>query len=266
MTTPKAIIGPQRAMTTTGGDAAVVVDNVVYSYAPGYQPAIQYHSIPSSCTGGADTLDEARSSYRTQVAGLLNVDRHELPPAIEHLEAVVAGMWVRTKVGAIHRGRDADRMFLQILLSRGQAQDELRAHLDAATAAGDAPVVVIVEPDDTLGTVLDQMTAHDALLVAYSDIQNTVGWIALYGAQADASNHVAHTFENPGLRDMPIDSFTRTHVTANSRAVRVRPYPPRDAMPFQGATSQPRGTSTMTGELEPEDTTMAPSADSNDDG
>ena len=153
MTTPKAIIGPHRAMTTTGGDAAVVVDNVVYSYAPGYQPAIQYHSIPSSCTGGADTLDEARSSYRTQVARRLNVDRHELPPAIEHLEAVVAGMWVRTKVGAIHRGRDADRMFLQILLSRGQAQDELRAHLDAATAAGEAPVVVIVEPDDTLGTV-----------------------------------------------------------------------------------------------------------------
>jgi hypothetical protein len=266
MTTPKAIIGPHSATTTTGGEAAAVVENVVYSYDPGYQPAIRYHSIPSSCTGGADTLNEARSSYRSQVAGLLNVDRHELPSVIEHLEAVVAGMWVRTKVGAIHRDRDTDRMFLQILLSRGQAQDELRAHLDSATAAGDAPVVVIVEPDDTLGTVLDQMTAHDALLVAYSDIQNTVGWIAIYGAQADAANHVAHTFEHAGLRDTPIDTFTRTHITANPRAVRVRPYPPRDAVLFQCTTRQPRGTSTMTDHLEPDNTTMTPRPDSNDDG
>jgi hypothetical protein len=266
VTNPKAITGPHSATTATAGAAAAVVENVVYTYDPGCQPAIQYHSIPSSCAGGANTLHEARSSYRTQMAGLLNVDRHELPSVIEHLEAVVAGMWVRTKVGAIHRGRDADRMFLQILVSRGQAQDALRAHLDSATAAGDAPVVVIVEPDDTLGTVLDQMTTHDALLVAYSDMQTAVGWIAIYGAQADAANHVPQTFEHAGLRDMPIDTFIRTHATANSRAVRVRPYPPRDAVLFQFTRSRPPGTSTVTGHLEPDITAMAPRADSNDDG
>jgi hypothetical protein len=65
---------------------------------------------------------------------LLDVSRDELPPVVEHLEAVVAGMWVRTKVGAVHRDPVSDRMSLQSLLSAGRAQDELRDQLQLATS------------------------------------------------------------------------------------------------------------------------------------
>ena len=98
------------------------VENVVYRYNPDEHPAVRYHAIPSGCAGGANDLGAARSSYRSDLIGLLHVDRHDLPPVIEHLEAVVDGMWVRSKVGAVHRDRSADRMFLQTLLAPGSAR------------------------------------------------------------------------------------------------------------------------------------------------
>jgi hypothetical protein len=48
-------------------------------------------------------------------------------------------------------------MFLQTLLSAGPAQHALRGQLELATSRGATPVVVIVEPDDTLDAVLAQM-------------------------------------------------------------------------------------------------------------
>ena len=119
---------------------------------------IRYHSIPPSCAGAANTLADARASYRADLTGLLHVGKRELPPVTEHVETVVHGMLVREKVGAVHRDHAADRMFLQTLLADGQAQDELRAYLDRACGAGVEPVVVLAEPQDTVGSVLDQMT------------------------------------------------------------------------------------------------------------
>ena len=201
-----------------------MTENVVYSYDPDDRPAIHYHSIPSSCAGGAGTLGEARSSYRSQLTGLLNVSRDELPAVIEHLEAVVAGTWVRTRVGAVHRDRFSDRMFLQTLLSPGLAQDELRSDLDGASRRGIRPVIVIVEPDDTLGSVLDQMTVRDALWVAYPDDENVVGWVVICGP--DASGPDATTaVDIADLRGMPIAAYAATFA-ANTR---VRPHPQRRA-------------------------------------
>lgn len=201
-----------------------MTENVVYSYDPDDRPAIHYHSIPSSCAGGAGTLGEARSSYRSQLTGLLNVSRDELPAVIEHLEAVVAGTWVRTRVGAVHRDRFSDRMFLQTLLSPGQGQDELRAHLDRARGRGVSPVVVIVEPDDTLGSVLDQMTPRDALWVTFPDDENVVGWVVVYGPEAGGADDIATTVDIADLWSMPIEAFARTHAAADSRAVRMWPH------------------------------------------
>ena len=98
------------------------VEHVIYSYAPERRPAIRYRSVPSLRTGEANTLGAARSSFRTDLARWLHVDRRELPTVTEHLEAVVAEMWVRTKVGAVHRDRLEDRMFLQTLLKDGRAR------------------------------------------------------------------------------------------------------------------------------------------------
>jgi hypothetical protein len=64
---------------------------------------------------------------------MLGVSRRELPPVVEHLEAVVADMWVRSEVGAVHRDPLGDRMFLQTLLSKGPAQDAMQADLRRAT-------------------------------------------------------------------------------------------------------------------------------------
>ena len=62
-----------------------VKENVVYSYVPDEEPAVRYHSIPLSCAGAANTLADARASYRADLTGLLHVGKRELPPVTEHV-------------------------------------------------------------------------------------------------------------------------------------------------------------------------------------
>jgi hypothetical protein len=199
-------------------------EHVVYRHEPEYVPFITYYSIPRARTGGANTLDDARKSYRSSMTQLLNVSRHELPPVVEHLEAVVAGMWVRTKVGAVHRDPVSGRMFLQTLLSAGPAQDELRDHLQLAARRGTTPVVVIVAPDVTLEAVLAQMSAEDAFLVAHADTQDVVGWVALYGPDADAVDDARDFVDHTAVPAIPIGALTRACADADSRAMRVHPH------------------------------------------
>lgn len=162
-------------------------ENVVYNYSPEFAPAIRYRAIPSSCTGAAETLAEARAAYRSDLSGLLRVGRCELPPVVEHVETKVLGILVREKVGAVHRDLVADRMLLQTLLADGQAQQELRAYLDSASGVGVEPVVVLADPQDTVDSVLEQMTGTDAVVVAHCDPARAVGWAAIYGPEVDAA-------------------------------------------------------------------------------
>lgn len=193
------------------------VENVVYRYNPDEHPAVRYHAIPSGCAGGANELGAARSSYRSDLIGLLHVDRHDLPPVIEHLEAVVDGMWVRSKVGAVHRDRSADRMFLQTLLAPGSAQETLRAQVALATDRGLEPVVVLTESVDTVGSVLAQMTPRDTVVIAYSDVESTVGWAAIHGAKAEVRQDIPRVPSGGELRDMPIWRFTQRYGAASGR-------------------------------------------------
>jgi hypothetical protein len=203
---------------------SAITEHVGYRYDPEYVPAITYHSMPHMRVGGADTLDDARKSYRFTMTRLFDVSRHELPPAVEHLEALVAGTWVRTKVGAVHRDPISGRMFLQTLLSAGPAQHALRDHLQLAASRGPTPVVVIVEPDDTLDALFAQMRAEDALLVAHADPQDAVGWVALYGPNACGIDDARHIAEHAEVRMMPIEALTRACADADSRALRFDPY------------------------------------------
>ncbi len=193
-----------------------LTENVVYRYTPDEHPAIRYRSTPSLCTGTADTLAEARARYRADLTALLDVDRRELPPVIEHVESVVHGMWVREKVGAVHRDHSADRMFLQTLLADGQAQAELRAYLNRACGVGVEPVIVLTEREDTVGSVLDQMTPRDAVLVAYSDPDRDVGWAAIYGPEAEAAVDVPRVSTDAQLCRLPVgalpDRYARMRV------------------------------------------------------
>jgi hypothetical protein len=198
------------------------IENVVYHYQYDDQPAIRYHAIPSACAGSAEDLGAARSAYRGDLTALLNVDRHELPPVIEHLEADVEGMWVRTKVGAVHRDHSEDRMFLQTLLAPGRVQDELRAQLELAAGRGMNPVVVIVERADTVGLVLDQMTPRDTVVMAYSDIEATVGWAVIYGPEAAGHQDIPRAPSDAQLRDMSVGEFAhRFGAASGQHAVQV---------------------------------------------
>lgn len=188
----------------------MTAENVVYTYAPESRPAIRYYSVPRCRAGVADTLDDARSAYRADLTALLHVERSALPPVVEHVEAVVHGMWVRERVGAVHRDHGADRMLLQAVLAPGVAQDDLRAYVEAATAGGAEPVVLLVEPDEPVGAVLDQMTPHDAVVVAYCDAAAEVGWTAIYGPDACGAEDMARARGDQVLRHLPIDRFART--------------------------------------------------------
>jgi hypothetical protein len=198
------------------------VENVVYRYQPDGQPAVSYRGIPSGRTGGGGDLTAARASYRSDLTRLLHVDRHQLPPVIEHLEAVVHGMWVRTRIGAVHRDHSADRMFLQTLLAPGQSQEQLRAALARDAERGLDPVVVIVEPEDTVASVLEQMTPRDTVVVAYSDAEMEVGWAVIYGPEADGRQDIPRAPGWTELCDMPVWQFARRYGAASEEhAVRV---------------------------------------------
>jgi hypothetical protein len=221
--TPRALLS-HAAPGSPWQSRSAIPEHVVYRYDPEYVPSITYYSTPHARTGGANTLDDARKSYRSDMTKLLDVSRHELPPRVEHLEAVVAGMWVRTKVGAVHRDPVSGRMLLQTLLSAGPAQDELRDHLQPAARRGTTPVVVIVEPDETLEAVLAQMSAEDALLVAHGDTQDVVGWVALYGPDVDGVDDARPIADHTAVPTIPIEALTRACADADSRAVRVHPH------------------------------------------
>lgn len=199
-------------------------ENVVFRTHPEERPAISYRSVQSHCAGVAETLAEARVSYRSELTSLLNVDRRQLPPVVEHVEARVAGIWVRSKVGAVHRDRLSDRMFLQRLLSPGHLQDEVRAYLDTVSGNGVEPVVVLTEPEDPVGSVLDQMSPDDAVVVTYPDERDGLGWAAIYGPEAAGFDELPVAQFDSGLRELPIESFAQTCIDAHRvRAVRVDP-------------------------------------------
>lgn len=199
-------------------------ENVVFRTHPEERPAISYRSVQSHCTGVAETLAEARASYRSELTSLLNVDRRQLPPVVEHVEARVAGIWVRSKVGAVHRDRLSDRMFLQRLLGPGHLQDEVRAYLDTASGNGLEPVVVLTEPDDPVSSVLDQMSPDDAVVVTYPDERDGLGWAAIHGPEAVGFDELPVAQFDSGLRELPIESFAQTCIDAHRvRAVRVDP-------------------------------------------
>lgn len=198
-------------------------EHLLFRYDPASVPSISFYSLPHGCSGGAETLDAARKTYRSSMSELLGVSRPELPPVVEHLEAVVADMWVRTEVGAVHRDPLSDRMFLQTLLLKGPAQDAMQADLKRAEAnQGATPVVVIVEPHDAVGTVLGQMRAASTVLVVHCDRRNVLAWVTIYGPNAEGADDIQRIPAHADLREMPITVLTGACVTANRRAVRLQ--------------------------------------------
>jgi hypothetical protein len=85
--------------------------------------------------------------------------------------------------------------------------------------------VVIVEPHDALGFVLEQMTAHDALWIVLPEKDETVGWVAIYAPEAERAEMILHSFDGVKIRNMPICPFAKTYVTGNIRQLRRLSHP-----------------------------------------
>ncbi|MEZ0357654.1 hypothetical protein [Mycobacterium sp. SA01] len=185
-----------------------MAEHVIFRHDPDRQPQLTFRGVPSGCAGGANTMSEARASYRTCLSARLHVDRRALPPVVEHIEGSVGGMSVRTKVGAVHRDTASDRMLLQILLTE---QTGLREEVARLAALGAEPVVVLAEPDYALETLLDQMSARDAIVVAHSDGNGSVDWSVLFGPESSVQQGVPSVVVDENLRTTPVATVTRAH-------------------------------------------------------
>lgn len=206
--------------TSVGVPLSRCTENIVFRYDRNRSPFISYHSMPRGCTGAANTLVAARQHYRSTMTRLYGLSRDELPPIAEYMEAVVAGMWVRDKIGAVHRDPFRDRMFLDSLLSAGPVQDALRTYVEELICRGANPVVALAEPDDTVGSVLDQMRSEDTLVVAFPDPADGIGWIAICGSRAARVHDAVPLIAGTKWRAMPISLLT--HRSGRAKAMRVQ--------------------------------------------
>jgi hypothetical protein len=213
-------------VATRGAAAAVGLpqprgrEQVVYRNDRNRSPSINYHCLPHGCTGAANTLLEARQHYRSTMTRVLGVSRDELPPMDEYIEADVAGMWVRDKIGAVHRDPFTDRMFLDALLSAGPVQDAVRASVEDLTRLGANPVVALAEPDDTIGSVLDQLRPEDTLVVAFPEPSHGIGWFVICGSRAARVPDAVPLIAGTKLRAMPLSLLTGG--TGTAKAMRVQ--------------------------------------------
>ncbi len=186
-----------------------MTDHVIFRHDPDHQPEITFRGVPSGCSGGATTLTEARMAYRSCLSARLHVDRRALPPVVEHIEGLVGGMWVRTKVGAVHRDKSSDRMLLQLLLDERVG---LRDEVARLSSTGAEPIVVLAEGQEMLTTLLGQMTARDTLLVAHCDDNGSVGWGCLHGPESPAGQGLPHLVDDEILRTTTVAAFSQTCV------------------------------------------------------
>jgi hypothetical protein len=97
-------------------------------------------------------------------------------------------------------------MLLQILLAE---QSGLRDEVTRLTEFGAEPIVVLAEPDHVIETLLDQMSQRDALVVAHSDDNGSVGWGVLFGSESVVGQDVPHVSDDADLRATPVAAFTQ---------------------------------------------------------
>ena len=142
-----------------------MTENVIFTYDGDYQPQWQYYSMPHSCIGGGDSPEAARSSYRDSLAFQLQVDVAELPTIREHIEIeAYDGVYVRYASGSPLRARGAK--LVADLLRTPFYDRQLQVSLHSSTTAAGYPVIVIAEPDDSISSVVSQMTDQDSLWLA----------------------------------------------------------------------------------------------------
>ncbi len=134
---------------------------VIYRLDKAHKPAWQFHSMPESAVGGANTLDEAREEYRDALRFLLDTDR--LPKIHEYIEREAhVGIWVRTLLTDPHGDAQVQEIGAQIA---SYPPGDLDGFFNRNPTAGGDPVVFHGHPDDPLVSIFRQMTPFDALIL-----------------------------------------------------------------------------------------------------
>jgi hypothetical protein len=197
-------------------------ENVIYSYDPTFQPEYQYFSIPSACIGGASNLDEARAAYRSDLAELLNLGQRDLPHAVEHLEIAVADVWLRSDIPSNAPSRSQTRRLVETCLAQHDTAERLGFELCPARNIDGMPVVVVVEPRDTLASVFNQMTAFDTLWIVYTADERHLNWLVLCGPEADGIHATSTTAEAAAVSAMPVATFVAQYTSEHNRCIRLR--------------------------------------------
>jgi hypothetical protein len=188
------------------------VEQVIYARDTRYDPVFQYYSIPTSCVGGGATMPQARASYHAALADILGVDEAHLPTIIEHVEVPTKDeIWVRTVLDK-RGGKERDRAYRMLQAMLPRLDKVTLDELHSAVAATGAPVIVLVLPDDPMSLILDQMSAYDALWMAFPN-DGGVAWTALYKPLADGVQPAEETvLDAKQVRDMTVRTFVEDFI------------------------------------------------------
>ena len=155
---------------------------VIYRLDTAHKPQWQFHSMPESAVGGGNTLDEAREEYRDALHFLLDTD--ELPEIREYIEKEAhVGIWVRTLLTDPHGDAQVQEIGRQI---SSYPPEDLDGFFYRNPSAGGDPVVFHGHPNDQLGSIFQQMTPFDSLILMAGvgdggPVPQKVMWLVIAG-------------------------------------------------------------------------------------
>jgi hypothetical protein len=150
-------------------------------------------------------------AYQSDLATLLNIERAELPPAVEHLETKVGRIWIRTALDPPSSLRQAAAGLREWLDRDLNNSDRLRRQLSRSTGDEDPLVVVLVEGSAPVCDVLNQMTRFDQVWVGYLRHKPGLGWITLCGPDAASTEQVSRSVDAEAVHTLPIATFAATY-------------------------------------------------------
>lgn len=159
----------------------MTIENVVYRKVPDVSPCVQFYSMPVSVVGGGSSVAEASDRFEQALADIepSNVD------VVAHTEIRAAdGVFIRMRLGADQEARMAGVNEVMKVITQSNPDDVDRM-FDSVAASGDV-IIVISQPHDTIGDVLDQMTTYDALWLALnSNGGKSIDFITIRGGAAE---------------------------------------------------------------------------------
>lgn len=189
---------------------------VIYRLNDAEDPAWQFYSMPESIVGGGKTLSKARAEYRAALK--FSLDSVLLPGFTEYVERQVgnSGIWLRLPIDY----SDFDGVIDRVRAELAAYPEDREFFFANRTAGGDPVVVAAASPDDSLRTLLDQMTNSDCLILAMmrhtpEKVQNV--WLALAGSETEGGTEPLASFASLGLT--PESPIRDLHEAAINRHV-----------------------------------------------